>query len=619
MKSARLLFLLVVCLIASSLMFGQVPMGNQPTSTTGLSGHGLSKPAGFNKTAALIPGKISYQGLLTTGAGSPATDGSYTLLFELLDASSSGNLLWSETQAGVTVSRGTFSVMLGSVTPLTGIFSQPLWLQVTATAGPGISSSVLFAPRTELASAPYALGPWQQDSLENYTLKTVRIGSILNTGIAGLEITDPAFAAIQMKTSNVGSTTGYWVDKGDATGRNYFVLRTVGLDKWSLGTIGSDNFSLFSWPLFKEIIYATAGGQVGINTNAPTTGFDVNAAMHARDTLTIGTFALPGYFSINTQAGGYPGVLMNSYSGLGTGFYVYDDSGHSYSTFQPDFDGQGGFFTVNRNNFSAGFMVDGNFFGTGDPYVAVMGNTRSAVFNMNASGDASVMLPDNSISSHEILDGPGIARSFTSGGTGVSTSGVTNITSTTITVPEGGYVVAHGYAIGGVFGTTIGNIRMSVEPLITDGPSAGNYALVGSQGEVISSSTTRWGTLACERTFSVGGAGTYTYYLNADRGDPSGSATVYYTRLVLTYYPKSYGTVAAGVAASEAPLFSRATPVTETSAGSSTQQSTTVYQVDLRELELRAANARADAEKAERRLIEARMTQQQAPSPDQQH
>ncbi len=88
--------------------------------------------------------------------GTPAATGSYDLQFVLKDSATGGSTLWSETQTGVSVQQGTFSVILGSVTLLSLPFDLTYYLEVTATAGPGISSPVTFSPRSEFTSAPYA-------------------------------------------------------------------------------------------------------------------------------------------------------------------------------------------------------------------------------------------------------------------------------------------------------------------------------------------------------------------------------------------------------------------------------------------------------------------------------
>ncbi len=105
-----------------------------------------------------VPNKISYQGLLTTSGGTPVTDGSYDLKFEIHNLPSGGTLRHSETQTAVSVQRGTFNVILGTSTPLTLAFNESLYVEVTAVSGPaGPSYPLIFSPRSELTSAPYAL------------------------------------------------------------------------------------------------------------------------------------------------------------------------------------------------------------------------------------------------------------------------------------------------------------------------------------------------------------------------------------------------------------------------------------------------------------------------------
>ncbi|MBI3193147.1 MAG: hypothetical protein HYZ34_01620, partial [Ignavibacteriae bacterium] len=89
---------------------------------------------------AQIPKKISYQGVLTISAGTPATDGNYTLAFNVFENPTGGTSLYTEAHASVPVSRGTFKVILGSVTTLTLPFDRTYFLEMTVTSGPNVSS-----------------------------------------------------------------------------------------------------------------------------------------------------------------------------------------------------------------------------------------------------------------------------------------------------------------------------------------------------------------------------------------------------------------------------------------------------------------------------------------------
>jgi hypothetical protein len=73
------------------------------------------------------------------------------------------------------VVKGTFNVILGSASALTPPFNKKYFLEVSATAGPGISSTQTFSPRSELTSTPYSL----------QSLSLLGPGS-LATGIAGI-------------------------------------------------------------------------------------------------------------------------------------------------------------------------------------------------------------------------------------------------------------------------------------------------------------------------------------------------------------------------------------------------------------------------------------------------
>ncbi len=98
-------------------------------------------------------GTIPYSGRLNNDAAQPVEDGMYAFTFVLYDAPEGGNLLWSETQSGVAVEEGAFSVLLGSLTPL------PVqrrinqgWLAVSV-RGPGEASYTLLTPRQALNTA----------------------------------------------------------------------------------------------------------------------------------------------------------------------------------------------------------------------------------------------------------------------------------------------------------------------------------------------------------------------------------------------------------------------------------------------------------------------------------
>lgn len=110
--------------------------------------------------ARLSPRLLNYQGYLTDTLGNPITNPSISMTFAIFDAASAGNQKWTETQNTVSVNKGIFSVLLGSVTPIPdSVFtsSASRWLQLTI-AGQALS------PRTRIVSAPYAFTSTYSDT-----------------------------------------------------------------------------------------------------------------------------------------------------------------------------------------------------------------------------------------------------------------------------------------------------------------------------------------------------------------------------------------------------------------------------------------------------------------------
>ena len=98
--------------------------------------------------------QINYQGKITNSSNVALADGSYQVVFSLYTVPTGGTAVWTETRNGaneVALTNGLFSVMLGSVTSLSGIdFNQTLYLGVTFEA----DSEML--PRKILGTVPAA-------------------------------------------------------------------------------------------------------------------------------------------------------------------------------------------------------------------------------------------------------------------------------------------------------------------------------------------------------------------------------------------------------------------------------------------------------------------------------
>ena len=72
---------------------------------------------GLSAASAQVPQQISFAGRLTD-LNRNVLDGTFSIVFSIYDASSGGNLLWTETQPAVTVTNGAVQTKLGAVTPI---------------------------------------------------------------------------------------------------------------------------------------------------------------------------------------------------------------------------------------------------------------------------------------------------------------------------------------------------------------------------------------------------------------------------------------------------------------------------------------------------------------------
>ncbi|MBK7091555.1 MAG: hypothetical protein IPH59_07520 [bacterium] len=100
---------------------------------------------------AEVPGKISYQGRLTDNIGLPL-NGQHSLTFKIYTDAAGLGQVWTETQSGVVVTNGLFSVILGSVTPipLNAFEGQTCYL------GIAIDGGIQLLPLHLMVSTPYA-------------------------------------------------------------------------------------------------------------------------------------------------------------------------------------------------------------------------------------------------------------------------------------------------------------------------------------------------------------------------------------------------------------------------------------------------------------------------------
>ncbi|MFP4458756.1 MAG: hypothetical protein ACLFSQ_04105 [Candidatus Zixiibacteriota bacterium] len=124
----------------------------------------------FNLLAE-APRLINYQGKLTNPDGIAIID-DVEITFEIYNSPTAGAALWSETHPSVSVNKGLFDIILGSVNPFpTGLhFDEQYYLQLT------VASEVL-SPRQPFASVPYAMYASRSDTADFVRGATVEGGS----------------------------------------------------------------------------------------------------------------------------------------------------------------------------------------------------------------------------------------------------------------------------------------------------------------------------------------------------------------------------------------------------------------------------------------------------------
>ena len=167
-----------------------------------------------------VPSEINYQGKLVDPSG-VAIDGVVNLTFSFFASEMSADTLWQETHVGVSVEKGLFDVILGSVTsfPDSLNFSNQYWLEI-AVNGEALS------PRISLTSVPYCFRAAVADSLAGgFTISEILAGQglysaaeTLNLGSSyGLAMSDDSVwidtLALDIRYAGVG---GQWMRDDDS-------------------------------------------------------------------------------------------------------------------------------------------------------------------------------------------------------------------------------------------------------------------------------------------------------------------------------------------------------------------------------------------------------------------
>ncbi len=254
--------------------------------------------------SAQIPRTLNYQGVLTDGSGDAVSDGSYDLAFALYNVPSGGTALWDETQP-VTVSKGIFSAILGSVTPIDLDFDETYYLGISVEGGDEL------LPRIELTSSAYAM---------NSRGVTGDSNVFPPDGAVGIGIALPSY---QLHVLSDGAVPARF----DGNGTSWAGLYINALQETATPMVGYERQSTLkaytyldhndNWACRVDgnpALTATADMRLGVGTSSPLEKLDVPGGVRIGNTATnnTGTIRWSG-----SDFEGYNGAEWKSLTGAG--------------------------------------------------------------------------------------------------------------------------------------------------------------------------------------------------------------------------------------------------------------------------------------------------------------
>ncbi|MCD6249823.1 MAG: hypothetical protein J7J98_05795 [candidate division Zixibacteria bacterium] len=333
-------------------------------------------------------------------------------------------------------------------------------------------------------------------------------------------------------------------------------------------------------------------------------GGTITSDLTVMNDLGLGSPTQDGDLHIYQNGSANPVITAGNYLSMGGELDILDENGNNLISLEADGHGGGGYVRVTGGTSSEYFKIDGNYNGTGDPYVSITGSGSSTNFNTNETGDNSVQLPFSAVNSIEILDEPGISRE-SSNPVITLTTAMTDIETVSITIPSSGYILVQGHSNIRISGATSENYTyLQIDESSGGSPTSPYYTMIGMSS--YPSTGHHYYPVSVQRIYFKT-AGTYTFRLEGSKADLTHDIVAYRATATALYFPTDYGKIKSYV--SNPAGFEDAQPVEMIVDDDNPTVTETMYEVDLRELELKASRAREAALKAERDLYKAQSQQ----------